>query len=138
MSPVYATFAALLIYALGLVPFLWMAVRAGSGRWLGGLCGALILGIALVQTGIFQRDSLAPVNVVGLAGAGATAGRCQQVFDVLLDAGVLLERPGPRTLVVRGDAWAQLGPPVRDAVMACARDASGTENANSEIEVIER
>jgi hypothetical protein len=140
MSPVNAMLVALLIYALGLAPFIWMAVRSGGARWAAGLSGALILAIALGQTGLFHRESLASADVARFAGAGATAGRCQQVFDVLREGGVVLEAPGARSIIVRGAAWDQLAPPVRDAVLACVPEVSGAtdESDDEEIEVIRR
>jgi hypothetical protein len=140
MSPVNAMLTALLIYALGLAPFVWMALRSGNARWLGGLCGALVLAIALGQTGLFHRESLASADVARFAGAGVTAGRCQQVFEVLREGGVVLEAPGPRAIVVRGEAWDQLAPPVRDAVLACVTEVSGAtaDDGDEPIEVIRR
>ena len=140
MSPVNAMLVALLAYALALAPFVWMAFRPGAARWLAGLSGALILAIAFGQTGLLHRGSLASADVIRFAGAGEAAGRCEQVFDVLREAGVVLEAPQPQAIVVRGDAWDQVAPPVREAVLACVPEVTGNtdQSGETEIEVIRR
>ena len=120
MSSGIATVIALAIYGVAVTPFALMAWRPGHARWLAGLSAALVLGLCVFQTGLFQQDALASTDVARLVRQDSLQSRCKQVFDVLRENGVLLESPGPQGLVVRGAAWDQLPPPVMEAVQTCA------------------
>lgn len=122
-----ATSLAMLLYAVGAVPIAWLAFRPASVRWLGPICGALIVGMAFYQTGLFRDASLASTEVTHLIRVDTPESRCQQVFDLLVENGVMLEQPRPQGLVVRSAAWDQLPPAVREAVLACAQSALGSE-----------
>lgn len=137
MSSELATALVLLLYAVGLAPAVWLAWRPDSVRWLGVLYGTAIVGLAFYQTGIFSAGSLASTDVTHLVRADTPENRCQQVFAVLSENGVLLEQPSRDGLVVRGAAWDQLPQPVREAVTACAQSTLSIESPDG-IVVIRR
>ena len=132
-----ATFVALLIYAGGLVPVTWLAWRPSSAGRLFPVLAALIVGLAFLQTGVFRASSLASTDVAHFVRADTPENRCQQVFAVLTDNGVLLQDPGPEGLVVRGASWDQLPQPVREGVTACAQAALSVESAE-DINIVRR
>jgi len=137
MGPQSATLLALVIYAIGLSPVVVLAVRPQSARWLAPLTGALIAGLAFLQTGIFQRSALASADVTHLMKTDTPQERCQEVFNVLAANGILLEKPGSEGLVVRGALWDQLPAPVREAVTVCGQ-ASGAASPDGEVPIVRR
>jgi len=132
-----AVFAALLLYAIGALPLGWLAIRAGRAGGIAVILGALLLALALFQTGIFNRASFASTKVENLVRADTAESRCQQVVKVLVDNGVLLANPGAQGVVVKGTAWDQLPPLIREAVMNCAQSAAGGQSSG-DIPVIRR
>jgi hypothetical protein len=138
MSSEVATAIALLIYAAAFVPIAWMAFRSRSVRWLAPLTGLLVLAIALVQTGILHRGSLASTDVTGLLQTDSSDARCEQVFEVLTANGVVLEPPGRGRLVVRGADWDRMPAVVQDAVTACVDMSGVSDDEGDGPEVIRR
>lgn len=130
-----ATSIALVLFALGLAPVVWLAMRPASIRWLGPLCGALVVGTVFYQTGLFRDGALASTEVSHLVRADTPESRCQQVIEVLTENQILLEPPGNEGLVVRADLWDQLPQPVREAVLSCAQF---TLSAEGDVPVIRR
>lgn len=127
MSAGIAIVLGLLLYAIGLAPIVFLALRPAGARWLAPLFGALVIGLAFYQTGLLRDSSLASTDVTHLVRADTAESQCQQVFDLLLENQVLLEEPSIEGLVVRGAAWDQLPPPVREAVVNCAQSAIAAE-----------
>lgn len=133
-----ATGIVLLIYCVGIAPFVWMAFRPGSARVLAPFGVVAILAVAGFNTGIFQQGGLASSNVAHLLQASTPESRCQQIFQVLLENRILLDRPTPERVVVSANAWDQLPAPVRDAVTACAETTLAGDREPGPIEIIRR
>ncbi|MXP40281.1 hypothetical protein GRI75_01310 [Altererythrobacter soli] len=137
MSPASATLIALLMYAAGFIPIILMAVWPSSTRVLRPLVGCLVLVFAASQTGIFQ-GSLTSTDALPKIQPDTSERRCQQVFDLLIDNGIVLDEPDPGALVVLGAAWDQLPPAVQDAVRACAASRNPPPGDADVVEVIRR
>ena len=135
MNAGVATGFGLFLYAVGLAPIVWLALRQTGARWLGPLFAVVVIGLAFYQTGILRNAPLASTDVTHLVRADTPQGRCQQIFDMLLEIRVLLEQPSKNGLVVQAAAWDQLPPPVREAVVSCAQSALAVEE---DISVIRR
>ncbi len=97
---------------------------------------AAMVTVAFLHTGTLQRDSLASTDVTGLLGADALRGRCGEVFDALIEAGVVLAPPGPDGLIVRAAAWEQVPTELQEPIIACAQEYAGPES--EPVEVIRR
>jgi len=127
---------ALLLYAAALLPLALAARRGRLAAPLGALMAAAMVTVAFLHTGTLQRGSLASTDVTGLLGADALRGRCEEVFDALREAGVVLAAPGPDGLVVRGSTWDQIPAELQEPILACAQEYVGPEA--DPIEVIRR
>jgi hypothetical protein len=136
LSTVAATAIALLLYAAALLPLALAAWRERLAVPLAGAMFAAMVAVAFVDAGMLQQDRLASTDVTGLLGADALKGRCQEVFDALVQARVVLEQPGPEGLVVNGAAWDQIPAELKDPILSCAQDAVGADA--EPIEVIRR
>jgi hypothetical protein len=96
---------------------------------------ALVVGIALVESGTFDR---APLKNVGLAMATDSQGsRCRQIMNLLIQNSVLVQQPGPEGLIVHGQLWDQFPEPVKQAVLVCAQRPTGV-STTEEVKVIRR
>jgi len=137
MSSVAATALALLLYALAFAPIAWLAFHSGSAKWVAALGGAAILALGLFQTGIFSQGSLASTDVARLLQLDSSDSRCQQVFDLLITNGVMLEPPARGQLVVRGADWDAMPEAVREAIVACV-DPGDLPEGQDAPEVIRR
>ncbi|HYD25616.1 MAG TPA: hypothetical protein VEB68_12555 [Croceibacterium sp.] len=129
-----ATTVALAMCAVGFLPLIlhrWVPQAAIAA---GLVVATFVLAIGFANTGIFERGSLARTDVAELVPAEASLGRCQEIFSVLRDAGVVLGEPGESTLTVRGAFWDQIPAPIRDAATACAASPDST----AEVEIIRR
>lgn len=138
MSGGTAVALALLLYGVALAPLVCIAVRPESARILGSVAVVAILGVAFVSTGILQGGGTEPADVSRLLRTISPDERCQEVFKVLLDNRVLLEKPSAEGLVVNAGTWDQLPPPVRDAVEFCAKSMFEAEKGAEPFEVIRR
>jgi hypothetical protein len=136
LSTIAATGIALLLYAAALLPLALAAWRERLAPPLAAAMVAAMVAVAFLQTGTLQRGSLASTDVTDLLGTDALKGRCQEVFDALLQARVVLARPGPEGLVVNGAAWDQIPAELRDPILGCAQDTLGPDA--DPIEVIRR
>jgi hypothetical protein len=136
LSSAAATAIALVLYAALLAPLALAAWRERFAGPLGALMAVAMVTVAFLDTGTLQRNSLASTDVTGLLGGNALRGRCQEVFDALLQARVVLERPGPDGLVVNGAAWDQVPAELQDPILTCAQDVAGP--GAEPIEVIRR
>jgi hypothetical protein len=135
MSPILASAIALLICVAFMLPTIWMGLGGAGARILAPLSMALVVGIALVESGTFDR---APLKSVGLAMATETQGsRCRRIMNLLIQHSVLVQQPGPEGLIVRGQLWDQFPEPVRQAVLMCAQRPTGA-SAAGEVKVIRR
>lgn len=114
--------------ATGIALFLTMfpvALIAFAGRTSGLLAPVAVavtvgaVSIGFIQTGLLGFGSLAPTNVARLLPTQPFANRCEETFDVLREAGVVLAAPTAEGLVVRSESWDQLPQQVQEAVLAC-------------------
>ena len=111
---------ALAVYAIGLVPLVWIASPGLGPRWLVLVFAGAILALGIFQTGILSRGSLTDTSVGHLLPDQSLRARCVEVIDVARKAGVVLDASQPGKLVVQNSIWQQAPAEVRDAISACA------------------
>lgn len=135
MSPIVASAIALCICAVFIFPALWMSVRPSGSRLLAPFSVAAIVGLALLQTGTFDRSSLASIDKA--VPSDGDRSRCTQIMSLLGQNSVLLQPVGPEGLVVRGELWDQFPQPVKQAVLECARRLTHRDDA-ADVKVTKR
>jgi hypothetical protein len=121
MSTEIASILALIIYALGVIPVASLGWSVGGMAKVGGAFALLLLGFAFTQTGLFQRGSLARSDVAGLIPVTTDTSRCKELFRLLDQAGVTVNRAN--ALDVPTQLWDQMPKPIRDAITECAARA---------------
>jgi hypothetical protein len=127
---------ALLLYSTALLPLVVAGWRERLAGPIAVAMAVVIIAGAFLHTGTLQQGGLASTDVTGLLGANALRGRCDDVFDTLMEARVVLERPGPKGLVVNGAGWDQIPTELQQPIIACAQEYVGAEAGP--VEVIRR
>jgi len=135
MSSILASAVGLLTCAVLIFPAVLMGLRPSASRILAPLCAGLVVGIALTQTGMFDRSLLGSAGIT--IPSGADGNRCNQIMSLLSQNSVLLQPVGPQGLVVRSEVWDQFPQPVKQAVLDCARRQIGGNSAAG-VKVIRR
>jgi hypothetical protein len=133
-----ATAVVVVLFALALLPLLWVLRPRMGARWAVMAFSGAIVAIAVYHTGIIAPSSTANADVANLVPQESARGRCQEVLQLVADAGIVLETAETDKLVVRAEGWQQLPPAVRDAVVDCATQLSSGGGEGGEIEVIQR
>jgi hypothetical protein len=100
------------------------------------LGGAAALALGYYHTGGFgSPDPAMFPRFASLGPNGATAAGCERAIRLLEQNNVILDRSGPRTVIVNAALWAQIPPPTQDVLRTCFAPPDGSEGA---VEIIER
>ena len=105
---------------------------------IGAVIAAGTVGIAFAQTGVLQQSSLASTDVSPLLATQSFSSRCEESFDALIEAKVVLARPTADGLVVNGELWGQLPANIQEAIRACAANIVDPESGPDGLQVITR
>ena len=127
MSSTLATAVGLLLYAAALLPPV-IALRS-HGRIM-AFYTAFLVAIAAFHTGIFQRASLAPSDVIVRASASVDQTQCRRILDAAGEAGVRIDGTDPAGPRITGAGAEQLPAEVRDIILDCAARQSPANSTN--------
>ena len=119
MSASVASVIALALNAVMVVPLAW-AAAVHRLRLVAIPYTAVILVVALWQTGVFERASMTKTNVTARVGAVTREAQCKQVMDLLRQSGFAIDRTRPDGPRIIGNGADKLPQQVRDVVAACA------------------
>jgi hypothetical protein len=100
--------------------------------------GAVIVAVALLQTGFVQRNDLASTEVSDLLVMSNSLSRCEETFEVLAQAGVFLAEPSSDGLVVQSALWDQLPQAAQSVIQQCAQELLGSGATDSGVPLIRR
>lgn len=117
MSSAAATTLGLAIYAVALVPLVWIAVKNDT-RAVSPICTALILALAAYQTGIFNRSSLISSDVHWRS-AGLTDDRCKKILEAVKEAGLSIDRSRLDKPKLVGAGVDQMPPEIATILIDC-------------------
>lgn len=125
MSSLLATILALLLYVAALTPALAMLARPRLvGPMAAGL-GIAVVGLGIWQTGILQ-PGLTAVPGIAMSPPVANDGRCRQIVDLLIEAGVVRESAQGGEPTVQEARLRQLPPEAQEVARNCLKGAAVT------------
>lgn len=122
MSPLLATIIGIALYAVVLLPLVG-AVLWGRAPRLLVVYGSFLAVVAVFNTGIFQRGSLAPTDTIVRAAGPAEEAQCQQILELMRESGLTVDRSDPSAPKLTGRGANQLPPELRDVLLQCAEQA---------------
>lgn len=125
VSNVLAISIGLALCAAVLAPLVWVALR-GHGRAIGAVYLAVILAVAVFQTGIFQRGSLAPTNMIVASMSSTDEAQCREILDMFQQAGLTIDRSNPDSPRIVGKGADQLPLEVSQIVLSCDENQNAT------------
>lgn len=128
MSPALANTLGVTVYAVSLSPLVAAAFSV-SVRKIMLVYVAALIGLIAVQTGIFHGSSLASTNIVVRVRASANDEQCEQIWDLMRQSGLSIDRSDLAAPRIVGNGADQIPPEVRDALLACA-ELPGTAGRN--------
>lgn len=140
MNSSIAAAAGLALYLAVAAPLFVLAWSARARAAALGVFGIGLLAILVLHSGWVGQSSLAPFDIRDIESAALSGGssECGQVMQLLTEAGVILDRPTPRQLVVARRLWSEMPPAVREVTTACAEETRPADGGDGPIEIISR
>lgn len=118
---------------------LWFGLRRPRAMAaIAGIYGAVILGVAVYQTGFFAGQTAAAQLPPPSSLPSASNRQCREIMTLLTQNRVILEEPRGDRLVVARAAWEQLPEPVRDQIVVCAEQLRPQEAMGNTLEVVQQ
>lgn len=118
MNPTLASLLTLMLIALLLVPLAITALRPAWTKPAASYCAALVLAVALWQTGWLSGRTV-PAAAAQMKMSAGSAEQCQRMIALLERSRVILSRANPSRPEVNQRLWESLPPMVREAGSAC-------------------
>jgi hypothetical protein len=124
MSSALATTIGIALYVAVLLPVAAAAVMSNISSRIIGVYAVFLMGLAGYHTGIFQRGSLTPTDMIVRSATSTDEAQCKKVVELMRESGLEVDRSDPATPRIIGTGADQIPPEVRDILLACSAAAN--------------